>query len=139
MVLKPRIIAFFSKWCGGYAAETAGVSRLKYAPEFMIFNIPCCGRISADHIVDAFLLGADAVFLGECMPPANCHYKTGNFKIYKRVYLLKKLMSEFGIEGERLHLEWFVSPQAGKVAKVATEFVEKIRKLGPIWGDWGEA
>ena len=35
-----------------------------------------------------------------------------------------------GLEG-RVHLEWISSAEAGKFARVVTDFTEKIRALGP--------
>jgi F420-non-reducing hydrogenase iron-sulfur subunit len=49
----------------------------------------------------------------------------------KRVAFLKKLMEFSGIEPERLNLKWVSSAEGPRFAAVVTEFVDKIRKLGP--------
>jgi len=103
MTWEPRIVAFFCRWCAGAAADLAGVSRLQYSPNVVPIIVPCTGRINARHIVEAFLNGADGVLIGGCHTPNDCHYISGNFKAFKRTYLLKKL-HKYGLlkrEGER--------------------------------------
>ncbi len=132
MSWEPLIIGFLEKWTAGIAAESAGVNRVKYSPNIILINLPCEGRLSPIHVVEAFLRGFDGVYIGGSMPPANCHYKVGNYKAFKRFYLLKKLLKQFGIEPERIRMEWFVSPQYRKLAKTIDEFVNEIKRLGPV-------
>ena len=129
---KPRIVAFFCKWCAGAAAEVAGVSRMRYDPSVIPIIVPCTGRISPTMIMHAFANGADGVLIGGCHTPNDCHYMAGNFKAYKRVYMLKKLIAQAGIEPERLRIEWISATEAAKLVKVVNEFSETIRKLGPL-------
>ena len=49
----------------------------------------------------------------------------------KRISFLKRLLEFSGIEPERLNLKWVSSAEGPRFAKVVTEFVEKIRELGP--------
>ncbi len=44
---------------------------------------------------------------------------------------MKKLLEFSGIDPERLMLKWVSSAEGPRFAKVVTEFVEKIRELGP--------
>lgn len=129
---KSRIVAFFCKWCAGAAAEVAGVSRMRYDPSVIPIIVPCTGRISPTMIMHAFANGADGVLIGGCHTPNDCHYMAGNFKAYKRVYMLKKLIAQAGIEPERLRIEWISATEAAKLVKVVNEFSETIRKLGPL-------
>jgi len=131
---RPRVVAFFCRWCAGAAAETAGVMRLRYDPGVIPVIVPCTGRISPAMIVEAFLNGADGVLVGGCHTPNDCHYVSGNFKAFKRVYLVRKLLEQVGIEPERLRLEWISATEAPKLARVVNDFVEEVRKLGPLGG-----
>ena len=45
--------------------------------------------------------------------------------------ITEKLTDMLGIEKERLKLDWISSAEASKFAKVANEFTETIRRLGP--------
>ncbi len=49
----------------------------------------------------------------------------------KRIAFLKELLQFSGIDPERLLLKWVSSAEGPRFAKVVTEFVEKIRGLGP--------
>ncbi len=49
----------------------------------------------------------------------------------KRVAFLKELLKFAGIEPERLHLRWVSAAEGPRFAQSITEFVEKIKKLGP--------
>ncbi|OYT40488.1 MAG: methyl-viologen-reducing hydrogenase subunit delta [Desulfurococcales archaeon ex4484_58] len=132
MSWKPKIVAFFCKWCAGSAADLAGVSRLQYPSNIIPIIVPCTGRISARNIIEAFMNGADGVLIGGCHTPNDCHYLAGNFKAFKRVYLLKKLLKQVGIEPERLRIEWISATEAKKLVQVTNEFVKEIKKLGPL-------
>lgn len=129
---EPKIVAFMCKWCSGAAAELAGVSRLTYPPNVVPVVVPCSGRVDPDAIVEAFMGGADGVIVTGCHTPSDCHYMTGNFKAFKRVHVLRKVLEDFGIEPERLRLEWISAVEAQKLKSVFEEFTSTIRKLGPL-------
>jgi F420-non-reducing hydrogenase iron-sulfur subunit len=75
--------------------------------------------------------GADGVLVAGCHLPSDCHYLSGNFKALRRVTLLKKVLQEFGIEPERVRLEWVSASEGDKFAAVVKDMVEQIKKLGP--------
>ncbi len=131
---RPRIVAFFCKWCAGAAAEVAGVSRMHYDPSVIPIIVPCTGRVSPEMVMHAFLNGADGVLIGGCHTPNDCHYIAGNFKAFKRIYMLRKLLQQAGIEPERLRIEWISATEAVKLVRVVNEFSETIRRLGPLGG-----
>jgi F420-non-reducing hydrogenase iron-sulfur subunit len=45
--------------------------------------------------------------------------------------LTKKLLNQFGLEPERLQIEWISASEGARFAKVVKDFTEKIRSLGP--------
>ena len=132
-MFEPKIVALFCNWCTYTAADLAGVSRMKYAPNVRIMRVMCSGRIDPELIVKAFQLGADGVLIGGCHP-GDCHYQTGNHKTLRRYKLLKKLLTQFGIEPERLKLEWISASEGERLRKVCNEFTAEIKKLGPLRG-----
>jgi F420-non-reducing hydrogenase iron-sulfur subunit len=67
----------------------------------------------------------------------DCHYINANHRTVKRVPLLQNLLGYTGINPERLILDWVSSAEAPKFAQVTTDFVEKIRKLGPLADEMG--
>ncbi len=128
---EPRIVAFFCNWCTYLAADLAGTSRMKYAPNMRVIRTMCSGRVDPQFILDAFARGADGVLIGGCHP-GDCHYQEGNYKALRRVHLLKRLLKEMGIEEERFRLEWISAAEADRLKTVVNDMVEKVRALGPL-------
>jgi F420-non-reducing hydrogenase iron-sulfur subunit len=128
---EPRIVAFFCNWCTYLAADLAGTSRLRYAPNARVIRVMCSGRIDPQFVLDAFARGADGVLIGGCHP-GDCHYQEGNYKCLRRFRLLKRLASQMGIQDDRLRLEWISASEGERVRTVMNDMVEKIRALGPL-------
>jgi len=127
---EPKIIGFLCNWCAYAAADLAGVSRIQYPANIRIIRVMCSGRVDPAFILEAFKNGADGVLVAGCHP-GDCHYINGNFKTFRRVTLLKRVLKELGIEPERLRLEWISASEGDKFATVIKEMVEEIKKLGP--------
>ncbi|PIS46514.1 MAG: hydrogenase iron-sulfur subunit [Elusimicrobia bacterium CG08_land_8_20_14_0_20_51_18] len=137
---QPRIVAFFCNWCTYTAADLAGVSRMKYAPNARVIRVMCSGRVDPQFILEAFAKGADGVLMGGCHP-GDCHYSEGNYKALRRAKLLKRFLKDMCVEEDRFRLEWISGAEGEKVKLVIDEMVEKVRKLGPLnlpgrFADW---
>ncbi|HAH07873.1 MAG TPA: hydrogenase iron-sulfur subunit [Elusimicrobia bacterium] len=128
---EPKIVAFFCNWCTYTAADLAGVSRIKYAPNARVIRVMCSGRVDPQFILDAFAKGADGVLLGGCHP-GDCHYAEGNYKTLRRMRLLERMLKGMGIEDGRFRLEWISGAEGDKVKVVINDMVEKVRALGPL-------
>jgi F420-non-reducing hydrogenase iron-sulfur subunit len=128
---EPRIVAFFCNWCTYTAADLAGVSRTKYAPNARIIRVMCSGRIDPQFVLDAFAKGADGVLIGGCHP-GDCHYIEGNYKALRRFRLLKRMLKDMGIPEERFRLEWISASEGDKVKATINNMVEQVRALGPL-------
>jgi F420-non-reducing hydrogenase iron-sulfur subunit len=128
---EPKIIGFLCNWCAYAGADLAGVSRIQYPSNIRIIRVMCSGRVDPAFVLEAFKDGADGVLVAGCHLPSDCHYVSGNFKAQRRVALLRRLLKQMGIEPERLRLEWISASEGDKFAKVVTEMVEEIKKLGP--------
>jgi F420-non-reducing hydrogenase iron-sulfur subunit len=128
---EPKIVAFFCNWCTYLAADLAGTSRMKYAPNTRVVRVMCSGRVDPQFVLEAFAKGADGVLIGGCHP-GDCHYQEGNYKALRRFYLLKKMVKAMGIEDDRLRLEWISAAEGDRVRSVINDMVEKVRALGPI-------
>ena len=132
MAFEPKIVGFLCNWCSYAGADLAGVSRLKHRPNIRVIRVMCSGRVDPQFVFKAFEEGADGVLIAGCHPPADCHYQEGNFKAWRRYELIKRLQPYFGIESERIRLEWISASESEKFQQVCNEFTETIRKLGPV-------
>jgi F420-non-reducing hydrogenase iron-sulfur subunit len=128
---EPKIIGFLCNWCSYAGADLAGVSRIQYPPNIRIIRVMCSGRIDPAFVLEAFKDGADGVLVAGCHLPSDCHYISGNFKALRRITLLKKVLENFGIEPERLRLEWISASEGDKFAAVVRDMVQEVKKLGP--------
>ena len=128
---EPRIVAFFCNWCTYTAADLAGTARMSYLPNVRVVRIMCSGRLDPQFILAALRQGADGVLIGGCHP-GDCHYQEGNYKTLRRIALLKRVLHDFGIEPERVRLEWIAASEGDKVQRVINEMTEQIRDLGPL-------
>ena len=130
MNFEPKIVGFLCNWCSYRGADLAGTARMKCAPNVRIIRVMCSGRVEPTFILKAFQLGADGVLVSGCHP-GDCHYVGGNHKTMRRIPLLKKMLEQFGIEGERVRLEWISASEGAKFAEVVNDFSQVIRNLGP--------
>jgi len=128
---EPKIIGFLCNWCAYAGADLAGVSRMQYPPNIRIVRVMCSGRVDPSFILEALKDGADGVLVAGCHLPSDCHYISGNFKALRRIKLLKKVLEQFGIEPERVRLEWISASEGDKFATVVKDMVDQIKKIGP--------
>ncbi|MBN1446397.1 MAG: hydrogenase iron-sulfur subunit [Bacteroidetes bacterium] len=128
---RPRIVAFFCNWCTYTAADLAGVSRMKYAPNTRIIRVMCSGRIDPQFVLEALSEGADGVLIGGCHP-GDCHYAEGNYKALRRFHLLRRMLIGMGIDEKRFRLEWISASEGDKVKTVINDMVEQLQQLGPL-------
>ena len=128
---EPIIVGFLCNWCSYAGADLAGVSRIQYPPSIRIIRVMCSGRVDPAFVLEAFKSGADGVLVAGCHLPSDCHYLSGNFKAQRRIALMKTVLEQFGIEPERLRLEWISASEGDKFATVVKDMTEQIKKLGP--------
>jgi F420-non-reducing hydrogenase iron-sulfur subunit len=127
---EPRIVGFLCNWCSYAGADLAGVSRFQYPTNIRSIRVMCSTRLSPHLLLEVFKAGVDGVIVGGCHL-GDCHYISGNYYTEKRIMLTKELLRLTGIEPERLRLEWISASEGERCANVMTDFVGKMRDLGP--------
>jgi len=131
---EPRIVAFLCNWCSYAGADLAGTSRLQYAPNVRVIRVMCSGRVEPYLVVEALQAGADGVVVLGCHP-GECHYLEGNYRTVGRMALLKRMLGQFGIEEERVRLDWVSASEGVRFASIVNQVTEAIRALGPLRGE----
>jgi coenzyme F420-reducing hydrogenase delta subunit len=127
---EPVIVAFCCHYCAYTAADQAGAQRLSYPANVKIVRVPCSGKVDSLHLLKAFEKGADGVFVAGCLE-GDCHFNNGNVRAGRKVKQVHSLMTEIGIESERLEMFMMSAGMGDRFAEVATEMTDKIRDLGP--------
>jgi F420-non-reducing hydrogenase iron-sulfur subunit len=128
---EPVIIGFTCNWCSYRAADVAGTTRLKYAPNVRLIRLMCSGRIDPTFVLKALADGADGVLITGCHP-GDCHYLEQNYKAMRRHRLLQRTLAQLGVEPERVHLTWASAAEGAQLAETIDRFVEQVRELGPL-------
>ena len=90
----------------------------------------CSGRVDPQFVLKALHDGADGVMIAGCHP-GECHYVEGNFKALRRFKLLKRVLTQFGIEDERVQLVWASASEGIMLAAAVDRMTEELRSLGP--------
>ena len=131
MEFEPIIITFCCNWCAYAAADLAGIARLQYPAGVRIIRVLCSGMVHPEMVLNAFDNGADGVMILGCHP-GECHYKEGNVQALKRFTMVKTMLTQFGIEEDRLWLDWISAGEQEKFVQVVSDMTERVRKLGPL-------
>jgi F420-non-reducing hydrogenase iron-sulfur subunit len=74
--------------------------------------------------------GADGVLICGCHP-GDCHYVEGNYKALRRFHLLKRMLKVYGVEDDRVRLEWVSASEGTRFGEVVNDMTNKVKKLGP--------
>jgi F420-non-reducing hydrogenase iron-sulfur subunit len=127
---EPVIVAFCCHYCAYSAADLAGSMRLQYPPNIRIIHTPCTGRLEIDHFLHALEMGADGVLVAGC-EEGSCHFKEGNLLAKRRVNNTKKLLTEAGLETERVRMANISAADGRLFAETMRDMVETVRRLGP--------
>ena len=130
---KPKVVGFCCEKHGMDAAVLAARTGKQFDASVRLVEVPCTGRVDGMHLLKAFEDGADAVFVLGCLEK-NCYYDTGSIEGRKRVNYVKQMLTEVGIEKERLEMFNAASTNAWAFPEAASKMIEIARKLGPIAG-----
>ncbi len=125
---EPKIIAFLCNWCSYECADAVGRAQKEYPSNLRIIRVICSGRVDPQLILSAFREGAEGVLISGCKI-GECHYKEGNLNMLKRHVLLQKVLEDFGIEKERVRLEWISAGEEDRFVKIVSGMLERVRKI----------
>jgi F420-non-reducing hydrogenase iron-sulfur subunit len=53
-------------------------------------------------------------------------------KTARRIPLLKKMLSQLGVEDGRVRLDWVSASEGDRFAGIVNEMTEQVRQLGPF-------
>jgi len=126
---EPLILAFCCHYCAYAAADMAGSMRLQYPDNVRVLRLPCTGKLEVNFVLAAFERGVDGVLVAGCLEEG-CHFLEGNLWARRRVERARQLLSEIGLEPERLEMVNISSAEGPQFAEIVTTMVERIKRLG---------
>ncbi len=123
---EPVILGFFGDRLAYTAADSAGTARMQYSPEIRIIRVPSAARVSLNHILYAFSIGADGILLSD--------EEGGELSevIEKRLEEYRGKMEELGIKKDRLQFMPMLLPTFKVMPKLIDLFVKKVKKMGRV-------
>ncbi|MEW5912179.1 MAG: hydrogenase iron-sulfur subunit [Thermodesulfobacteriota bacterium] len=119
--------------CANSAAQAFRAARLAGSeppPGARLVEVPCAGKLDPDMVLEAFRRGFDGVLVLSCFPDA-CHSLTGSTWAGYRTGHLQNLLSEAGLEPERLVSAGVAPSQAREVMRLMAQAQEAVAALGP--------
>ncbi len=126
----PKIQAIICNWCSYAGADLAGGARIQYPPDVRGVRVMCTGRVDMLFILKAFVDGADGVLVSGCHF-GDCHYLEGNYKAAKRMFMVKALLKNIGLDDKRFRMTFVSASEGAKWGKVMEDVSSKVRELGP--------
>ena len=131
---RPKIVGFCCERHGMDAVVIAARSGRQFDASVRLIQVPCTGRVDGMHILRALEDGADGVFVLGCLE-RNCYYDTGSIEGRKRVSYVKQMLSELGLEMERVEMFNAASSNSWVFPEIVAKMVEVVKKLGPVGGE----
>ena len=90
------VVGFYCKECAGAAITLSGLRHDAYPDNVRLIELPCLGRVSALHIVEAARLGAAGVFLAGGAE-GRCQFRSGDASAAAQAALAGELLAKAGL------------------------------------------
>jgi len=101
--VRPLTVVFWCSFSAYATGDFAEFVRTKCPSNIGILTIPCVTKIGIIHLLKAFELGADKVFVVGC-PEEYCPYKESTSWARRKVDRAKKILDDVGLGAERLEM-----------------------------------
>jgi len=129
-VAGPRMVAFCCQNSAYEAAQMARVFQMPVPDGLQMIKVPCAGKVDVDYILKAFRAGAEGVLVLACHKD-NCKSQRGNTFAGWRVEDGRRLLSEIGLEEERLGFATLASNMPVEFVRITKQMEDKLNQLGP--------
>lgn len=123
---RPLIVGFCCQYGLFGTGTLAGLWRGSKA-SIWIVPVLCVAKVEAEHILRAFEMAAEGVFIAGC--GEQCARENTNFWVRQRVEKVRKILPQIGLEPDRLRVFASKSDDDGNPAREMDEFAEQIGNL----------
>ncbi len=128
----PEVRLFCCERSGYPALEMAANLNLIRPDDFEIIKVSCAGGIESVVLLESFQK-IDGVFVLACHKEV-CQSLRGNLRAEARINYLKDILSEIGLEKERLKIHFTAPSEGVKLSGVLNEGINELKVLGPNSG-----
>ncbi len=126
-----RALIFADNMCTYKLADSVGTAKKSYPIETRIIRIPSSSRVSPKLILQAFILGADAIFIGDCEEKST-PFKDSIQATECNVRVAKDILKKVGIADNRINFFQFVTVMLPKFVNFMHQTVEIAKQKNPI-------
>ena len=100
--------------------------------DVLVREVPCSGKMDGQYLLHAFEGGGRGLCVVAC-PKGECHLAQGNYRAEIRVRTVQRLLSEIGLEEERVEL-LHVSPSdpPDRLEPLVRDAVQRVSALGAV-------
>jgi len=124
--LKPLIIGFCCQYGLFGTGALAGLWRGAKAGIWIV-PVLCTAKVEADHMLRAFEMGAEGVFIAGC--GEQCARENTDFWVRQRVEKARRILAQIGLEPERLQAFVSTTTNGGDPAEELDRFAERMGNL----------
>lgn len=135
-----RIKAFLCTWAHFMKDDVGELRDYDFAPDVRVQRFVCTGNIDPVMVVQAFIDGFDAVFVGTC-EPETCRFTgdksfmAGNKQASAKLDSLRVALMVVGLGAERLKIEWLSPKRPEKFLKAIDNLRAELAAFGPVRKD----
>ena len=129
--MQKRCLAlFYCQQVPGSSEQERLAIEKEYGKNIRLFPIPCSGRLEPIHLLKALEEFADMAYVITC-PEGECRYFEGNRRAQKRVERTRAIITDIGLEAERVGIIVGSKDNPKSLGEVVGEILENTYKLGP--------
>jgi len=128
---KIRTLIFADDMACYRLADNVGTANMPYSLDSRIIRVPSSSRVPPKMILQAFLLGADGILLGESEEKSS-PYPHSVAAIKSNISKVRDILEKEKIDGGRIHLVEFVTVMLKGFVDNINSLSRFVRRLGPI-------
>jgi quinone-modifying oxidoreductase, subunit QmoB len=122
---EPRIVLLGCQRSAGVVWEEIQNSKFKLQSDVAFIGLPCAGKLDPDHILKAFVSGAEGVLVLAC-PEENCRSIHGNVYAQDRVREIQTYLEEAGVSPNRIRFEHVSSNMEWYLKEIVRQFSDEL-------------
>ncbi len=126
-----RMLIFSDYTCTYQVADAVGTNRMAYPSDTRIIRLPSGSRVTPKIMLEAFKLGADGIFIGECEQKTTPYPKSVDY-IKENINTVKDILYRNGVEAERVCFTEFVTVMLSRFVTDLNKLASFMKKTGPI-------